>query len=115
LVGEWQRVEDAYVRRTTLPATASLDDIYGEMAEPRPYALVHEFVRRLRAGVRLDELATPEAIAQARALNLDDPELRFRSLEETPDGARWGSIEGDQSFVAQVQAGRVTQVAVAGR
>ncbi|MFH1086123.1 MAG: hypothetical protein V1772_10215, partial [Chloroflexota bacterium] len=110
MVGEWLRTEQGYAPRTALPTGAAYDEAYWEMVELRPYAVLHEFLRRLRAGATTDDLATPEAVSQARGLGLAAPELRLRALEETPEGVRFGALEGGASLWALVRAGRVVQV-----
>jgi hypothetical protein len=49
-IGIWEKNDDFYVRKTNLFPDASLYDKLWEMTVPSPYAIVFEFLRKLRNG-----------------------------------------------------------------
>ena len=106
LVATWSRKGEAYVRQTNLPSDAPRDDVFWEMTQRTPYAVVYECLRRLRQGVPADELMEkPEVLDQIVALGLLNKELRLTADEETAEGVRFGDVEGKTRFHALVRDG----------
>ena len=110
LVGTWVRDASGYARQSELPDDSPLAELYWEMTEPEPYAILYEFLRRARAGLDVTTLASDPAFGQAEALGLFDFELALRPEEETTEGVRFSELEGKRAFIAQVEGNRVAQI-----
>ena len=111
LVATWSRQDDRYVRETTLPADAPLTNVYWEMTERTPYALVYECLRRIRQGLPAEELVGgPDVLARIRDLGLTDKGMRLVPEEEMVNGVRFSDLEGKTRFYALVKDGRLLHV-----
>lgn len=101
LTATWRRTDGAYERESDLPSGASLSEIFWEMTERTPYALLHECLRRLRKELPVDELvATPQAANQIRTLGLLEEETRLVAERETEDGVYFSDVETGRAFHA---------------
>jgi len=67
LVATWARDGDRYVRVTDLSEGASLPEVYWEMTQRAPYAIVYESLRRMRQGLPLDDLVAEANVVAAQA------------------------------------------------
>ncbi len=112
-VADWERRDDAYVRRSSLPADAPLSAVLWEMTSPTPYGVLYEAVRRLRSGEPLEDLADAAVIAQMRTAGLDQAATRLLAEEERADVVRFAVAESAVRYVATVQDGRVTALEAA--
>ncbi|MEA3407385.1 MAG: hypothetical protein U9R48_04805 [Chloroflexota bacterium] len=111
LTATWRRTDGAYERESDLPSDASLPQIFWEMTERRPYALLHECLRRLRQGLPADELvASPQVANQVRTLGLLKEGVRLMAEEETKEGVRFSDVEGKATFYASIQDERLLRV-----
>ncbi|MHB0856495.1 MAG: TolB-like translocation protein [Anaerolineae bacterium] len=109
LVGYWVREGDSYVRSTELPPDAPLADVYWEMAERGPYAVLHEVLRRARVGLSLDDLLAESAVAsQLSDLGFLAEGVRLEPEQESADTVFFGSDDG--RYAALVQAGKLVRV-----
>lgn len=111
LVATWVRQGEEYVRQTDLPADAPLGQVLWEMTERSPYAILYECLRRLRAGLAVDELVTDASVlAQIEENGLADPGLRLMAEEETVDGVLFVDVTSQRQFQATVQGGRIVRI-----
>ncbi|MHB1295445.1 MAG: hypothetical protein ACYC4R_10680 [Anaerolineae bacterium] len=109
LVGQWDREGDTYVRATNLSAETDIADVYWEMSERGPYAVLHEVLRRAGLGMSVDELvADAGAIEQLRALGFLEEGVQLQAEQESADTVTFGDGEG--RYVALVQAGKLVSV-----
>ncbi|MEN6480493.1 MAG: hypothetical protein ABFD20_12780 [Anaerolineales bacterium] len=111
LSATWELEGSAYVRRSSLPADASLSAIYWELTEPSPYALVYEVVRRWRAGEALDELCSAQAEEQLAALELGAADLRLMASSVTADTVVFGPADAPDSLQATISKGQIASFA----
>ncbi len=110
-VSIWVRRDKGYERLTRLEPDAPAEQVYWEMCERTPYALLHEAIRRLRAGQPLDELVEDEKVIDSmRAVGLDEPTLRLRAERETEDRVEFVTVEGGRRFHAIVRNDRIVLV-----
>jgi len=111
LMATWVRQGDRYVRESKLPAGASLGEIYWEMTELRPYAILYESLRRMRQGLPVDELvASPAVTAQAQALGLLEKGLLLYPQEERPDSVLFSDLQNRFRYIARIQGGKVLSI-----
>lgn len=110
LSATWVRQGDAYVRQTKLPMNASLPDVLWEMTERKPYSVLYECLRRLRAGLPAQDLADEQALSQISALGLLDKGVRLIAESETADKVHFSDAVRQARFVATIRGGRVRQV-----
>lgn len=106
----WARQGDGYARQTKLPAGASQDEVWWEMTEPSPYAVLYECLRRARQGLPLGDLAKADVLAQMRALGLLNKETRLLAEEELPRGVRFGILGTQERFLATVEEGKLVRI-----
>jgi len=121
LAATWVRDGQSYARQSDLPADATLSAIVWEMTTPEPYAVLYEALRRARAGEDAGDLATADALQQAKVLGLLAPEVRLmpEDVAAEPGGATapgghglvWFGREGGRRYRATVQAGRLVALA----
>ena len=115
LTALWTRQGDLYARQTKLAADATLDDVYWEMTERTPYAVLYECLRRVRDGLPADALvASGQVLTQIRALGLLDGEARLVPEEEKPEGVRFSVADGTRHFFATIQDGRIVRIEQSG-
>ena len=111
LMATWSRQGDGYVRQTELPADAPLADVYWEMTDQTPYALLHECLRRMRLGLPADELVSePEVLDQMRELGLLDEGVRLAPEAEMVYGIRFADVEGKNRFYALSKDGKLVHI-----
>jgi hypothetical protein len=110
LVGRWEREGDGYVRETALSSDSSLGEVYWEMAERTPYAILYEFLRRGRAGLAATDLAEEAVLDEAQALGLLDDALLLRPETEDTNEVRFVDLEGARAYVARFANDRVIQI-----
>ncbi|MEM3040387.1 MAG: hypothetical protein QXO54_06255 [Candidatus Methanomethylicaceae archaeon] len=96
-VGTWEKRGCSYVRKTNLPHNATFYDRLWEMTDlsdsaQAPYAIVFEFLRRLRKTdySRAEELSSKDVIEKAKTFGLFDTidkngNLVFYSREDSYD------------------------------
>jgi hypothetical protein len=106
----WARQGDAYVRQTKLPAGASADEVWWEMTEPSPYAVLYECLRRARQGLPLGDLAKADVLTQMQTLGLLNKDARFLAEEELPRGVRFSLLGTQQRFLATVEEGKLLRI-----
>jgi len=106
----WARQGDAYVRQTKLPAGASADEVWWEMTEPSPYAVLYECLRRARQGLPLGDLAKADVLTQMQTLGLLNKDARFLAEEELPRGVRFSLLGTQQRFLATVEEGKLLRL-----
>ncbi|MFO7918026.1 MAG: hypothetical protein R6V13_08110 [Anaerolineae bacterium] len=111
LTATWRRSDGTYERESDLPSDASLSQIFWEMTERTPYAILHECLRRLQEGQAVDELvATPQVADQIGNLGLLEEEARLVPERETEDRVYFGDAKRERTFRAQVQDGKLIRV-----
>ncbi|MFP3896717.1 MAG: TolB family protein [Anaerolineales bacterium] len=111
LTATWHRSDGAYERESNLPSDASLSQIFWEMTERTPYALLHECLRRLQEGQAVDKLVgTSEVADQIRTLGLLDKEAGLVPERETEDSVYLSDAEKGQAFRALIQDGKLIRV-----
>jgi len=114
----WARDGDGYARRSALAADAALPQVLWEMTVPAPHAVLHEALRRARAGEDVGDLATTEALAQLEALGLMAPGVRLlpedvdaeAGSSPAADGTVLFGGEGGTRYRATVEGGRLVEV-----
>lgn len=110
-VATWVRQGDAYVRQSRLPAGASLDEVYWEMTERTPYAVLDEFLRRARRGLEVKDLVTnTDVVATVQQLGLLAPEARFIAEREEGEAVYFTRVEGAPRYAAFVRGGKLVEV-----
>ncbi len=111
LTATWRRSDGAYERESELPPDAPLPQIFWEMTERTPYALLHECLRRLRQEQPVDELvATPEVAAQIRTLDLLEKEIRLMAEKETEDEVYFSDTDKGRTLRALIQDEQLLRV-----
>jgi hypothetical protein len=118
LQATWVRDGEGYTRRSALPADAALPQVIWEMTVPAPYAVLHEALRRARAGEDVGDLATTDALAQLDALGLMTPGVRLlpEDVDAEPGSSPLGDDvvlfggEGGARYRATVREGRLVEV-----
>lgn len=111
LIGRWVRQGDAFIRQTELARGAPLDAIYWEMTEHTPYAVLYEFLRRLRANLSVTDLVEdPRIVAEARVAGIVESSQLLLAEQETADKVHVTTIEGQTRWIAQVRKGKLVAV-----
>ncbi len=111
----WVRDEQGYHRETSLPADASFEQALWEMTAPGPYAVLHEVLRRLKAGESLDDLLADRGLRGAlEALNVADEGARFVPEAQTEDTVTILDTRSQTRFLATVRDGRLTALETLG-
>lgn len=110
LSATWVRRGDTYLRETRLAAGAMLADVLWEMTGRRPYAVLHELVRRMRKGTPADDLADVRVQADLRSAGVLDKDIRLIPYEESGSVVRWSVATTGQRYQASVQDGRVLRI-----
>ena len=83
-----------------------MHQVYWDMTEPTPYAIVFEVLWRLRNGVPTDELlAGTEVRGQIKECGLLDRDLLLVAEEEMVNGVRLADVEGAQRYYALTKEG----------
>jgi hypothetical protein len=114
LMGRWVRQDDAYVRQTELRPAATLEAIYWEMTERTPYAVLYEFLRRLRLNLPVDDLIVDtHIVAKARLAGITVEGTRWLAEEDTTGQVNFGPVDGKARFIAQVRDGKLVAIRVA--
>lgn len=113
LVGRWVRQGDAYARQPELSPGVAIEAVYWEMTERTPYAVLYEFLWRVRQNLPVVDLASDaRLVSEARTLGLAGDALLL--AEEERDGkVYFGDIEGKQRFIAEVQNGKLVAILTA--
>lgn len=117
LVGRWVRQGDAYVRQSALSPGATREAIYWEMTERTPYAVLYEFLLRVRQNRPASDLggliSHTSLVADARALGLAERGMLLLADEERDGQVHFGDLEGKSRFIAEVQDGRLVAILAA--
>lgn len=107
----WVWQTDGYARETDLPEDASLDQVYWEMTERTPYAVLNESLRRMRQELPLEDVVvSSDVIEQVRALGLLEASARFIVEEEGQDTVTFRDLDGSRRFVAVISQERLASV-----
>jgi len=111
LVGKWSRRGNTYVRQTKLRADAPLADVFWEMTERRPYAILYECLRRARQGLSTSGLISDKSVlSQMKELGLLAKDVRLIPEEEGDHEVLFSDALSQKRFRATIENERVMHV-----
>jgi len=111
LSATWVRQNDRYEIKTSLPADAAPDQVLWDITARTPYALLHECIARLSAGLDVDDLVTDQSVVdQIFALGLLDQNRRFMPLEESANAILFEDVHTHESYLASAQDERLVRI-----
>jgi hypothetical protein len=111
LQAEWVLTGDAYALANEAISAMPRDEALWALTERTPYAVLHEALRRLRAGEDVSCIADAPAVEQALALGLTDPGRLLVGEEEDLETVLFSDLGTGMRYTAEVREGRLVSVA----